>query len=142
MGLSGCHNMILSSLFCELYTWYLFFFFKQKTAYEMRISDWSSDVCSSDLTIRDGIDYGKQRPLADAKKIEKAQTFLRREDGSYEFLASNEEMTDYEVAVINGTLEMGLPTGLNWLNEYWMFKKHHIVWLVGDRKSTRLNSSH
>src|SRR3546814_5317199 len=29
----------------------LFFFFKQKTAYEMRISDWSSDVCSSDLDI-------------------------------------------------------------------------------------------
>src|SRR3546814_5403094 len=28
----------------------LFFVFKQKTAYEMRISDWSSDVCSSDLT--------------------------------------------------------------------------------------------
>src|SRR3546814_4338121 len=31
-------------LFCMF-----FFFFKQKTAYEMRISDWSSDVCSSDL---------------------------------------------------------------------------------------------
>src|SRR3546814_17319611 len=30
----------------------LFFFFKQKTAYEMRISDWSSDVCSSDLAGR------------------------------------------------------------------------------------------
>src|SRR3546814_18520787 len=30
----------------------LFFFFKQKTAYEMRISDWSSDVCSSDLLYR------------------------------------------------------------------------------------------
>src|SRR3546814_4404951 len=29
----------------------IFFFFKQKTAYEMRISDWSSDVCSSDLQI-------------------------------------------------------------------------------------------
>src|SRR3546814_7384987 len=29
---------------------YIIFFFKQKTAYEMRISDWSSDVCSSDLT--------------------------------------------------------------------------------------------
>src|SRR3546814_3230019 len=29
----------------------LFFFFKQKTAYEMRISDWSSDVCSSDLSV-------------------------------------------------------------------------------------------
>src|SRR3546814_7898831 len=30
------------------------FFFKQKTAYEMRISDWSSDVCSSDLTMLGG----------------------------------------------------------------------------------------
>src|SRR3546814_618999 len=30
----------------------LFFFFKQKTAYEVRISDWSSDVCSSDLAAR------------------------------------------------------------------------------------------
>src|SRR3546814_3987454 len=29
----------------------IFFFFKQKTAYEMRISDWSSDVCSSDLSV-------------------------------------------------------------------------------------------
>src|SRR3546814_3687423 len=34
---------------CFLVFQYLFFFFKQKTAYEMRISDWSSDVCSSDL---------------------------------------------------------------------------------------------
>src|SRR3546814_473867 len=34
---------------------YVFFFFKQKTAYEMRISDWSSDVCSSDLV---KLDYG------------------------------------------------------------------------------------
>src|SRR3546814_207770 len=32
---------------------YDFFFFKQKTAYEMRISDWSSDVCSSDLLGRE-----------------------------------------------------------------------------------------
>src|SRR3546814_5434913 len=32
----------------------MFFFFKQKTAYEMRISDWSSDVCSSDLMVRVG----------------------------------------------------------------------------------------
>src|SRR3546814_1208309 len=30
------------------------FFFKQKTAYEMRISDWSSDVCSSDLLVEKG----------------------------------------------------------------------------------------
>src|SRR3546814_1142695 len=40
-----------------------FFFFKQKTAYEMRISDWSSDVCSSDLedpTRRDSFAIGSQ----------------------------------------------------------------------------------
>src|SRR3546814_17024843 len=36
----------------------LFFFFKQKTAYEMRISDWSSDVCSSDLRRLDQIEPG------------------------------------------------------------------------------------
>src|SRR3546814_9489471 len=35
-----------------LYCLYIFFFFKQKTAYEMRISDWSSDVCSSDLCLK------------------------------------------------------------------------------------------
>src|SRR3546814_17715741 len=32
-----------------MFFFFFFFFFKQKTAYEMRISDWSSDVCSSDL---------------------------------------------------------------------------------------------
>src|SRR3546814_1211020 len=36
----------------------IFFFFKQKTAYEMRISDWSSDVCSSDLDAREWLDAG------------------------------------------------------------------------------------
>src|SRR3546814_1338091 len=42
---------MLSCLHCAVVFIYstFFFFFKQKTAYEMRISDWSSDVCSSDL---------------------------------------------------------------------------------------------
>src|SRR3546814_1442965 len=45
-----CINYQLSHRYrvCSVYC-YVFFFFKQKTAYEMRISDWSSDVCSSDL---------------------------------------------------------------------------------------------
>src|SRR3546814_7720061 len=38
----------------------LFFFFKQKTAYELRISDWSSDVCSSDLHLG-GVEHDRQR---------------------------------------------------------------------------------
>src|SRR3546814_7475063 len=36
----------------------VFFFFKQKTAYELRISDWSSDVCSSDLGFQAEFDIG------------------------------------------------------------------------------------
>src|SRR3546814_4622050 len=44
----------------------LFFFFKQKTAYEMRISDWSSDVCSSDLVRRAG---GAVSPASPNKRL-------------------------------------------------------------------------
>src|SRR3546814_3132181 len=42
-SLFGCSSILV------LFMWFGFFFFKQKTAKEMRISDWSSDVCSSDL---------------------------------------------------------------------------------------------
>src|SRR3546814_2021498 len=45
-------DFVLSLVCCScLLHFLLFFFFKQKTAYEMRISDWSSDVCSSDLAL-------------------------------------------------------------------------------------------
>src|SRR3546814_16913629 len=48
-----CMIMALVVVFlCIYFRFVLFFFFKQKTAYEMRISDWSSDVCSSDLNVR------------------------------------------------------------------------------------------
>src|SRR3546814_1592287 len=65
-----------------------FFFFKQKTAYEMRISDWSSDVCSSDLPpaigdMPDRIDVATpvrmRQPFAEVRKraTERAQQRLR-----------------------------------------------------------------
>src|SRR3546814_7999462 len=45
---------------------HVLFFFKQKTAYEMRISDWSSDVCSSDLQLQQVAEQeGRQAPLED-----------------------------------------------------------------------------
>src|SRR3546814_9808895 len=44
--------LFASSLLCV----FCFFFFKQKTAYEMRISDWSSDVCSSDLLAPEAVE--------------------------------------------------------------------------------------
>src|SRR3546814_4919208 len=55
----------------------LFFFFKQKTAYEMRISDWSSDVCSSDLAL--GV------ALADYVIVEDLADFARRRNAIARF---------------------------------------------------------
>src|SRR3546814_3319925 len=46
-----CIMFRLHLVWCYYYVCFLLFF-KQKTAYEMRISDWSSDVCSSDLDLR------------------------------------------------------------------------------------------
>src|SRR3546814_5714793 len=54
----------------------MFFFFKQRTAYEMRISDWSSDVCSSDLG-------GSKDVIAAYKKIAASKSpFASRGDSS------------------------------------------------------------
>src|SRR3546814_1284866 len=59
----------------------LFFFFKQKTAYEMRISDWSSDVCSSDLAagIAGGRGAGDGRGRSD--EIARVQPVILRDRG-------------------------------------------------------------
>src|SRR3546814_18537547 len=67
----------------------IFFFFKQKTAYEMRISDWSSDVCSSDLrtsnsTTRSTISAGrrmKQRSCWDEQHGRTHSTDGRKNNG-------------------------------------------------------------
>src|SRR3546814_5340710 len=54
--------MVYVLLSCWMCSVLLFvFFFKQKTAYEMRISDWSSDVCSSDLDSRPARSQGDRR---------------------------------------------------------------------------------
>src|SRR3546814_1569869 len=52
-----------------------FFFFKQKTAYEMRISDWSSDVCSSDLQ-KKFLDVVVELLLADDDVAQRLQALL------------------------------------------------------------------
>src|SRR3546814_2097340 len=59
---------------------YIFFFFKQKTAYEVSISDWSSDVCSSDLPCR-------RRELADAAANS------RRRQGRPQGIANDHRLT-------------------------------------------------
>src|SRR3546814_15485039 len=65
----------------------LFFFFKQKTAYELRISDWSSDVCSSDLKSGHGQafdqrvdpDGGRTCPLHPARPCRHSERAAGRE---------------------------------------------------------------
>src|SRR3546814_5980784 len=57
-----CTIKLLIRSFVLLYVFVVFFFFKQKTAYEMRISDWSSDVCSSDLLSLPGSRPGNPCP--------------------------------------------------------------------------------
>src|SRR3546814_19799422 len=45
-------NTIINIISCVVFLCVIYLFFKQKTAYDLRISDWSSDVCSSDLVQR------------------------------------------------------------------------------------------
>src|SRR3546814_6267537 len=54
---------------CFMLSVYFFFFFKQKTAYEMRISDWSSDVCSSDLAAWRRLRASGLSPAVDIKSL-------------------------------------------------------------------------
>src|SRR3546814_2079027 len=63
MLIDGCYSLFTVVIFIlifylMLFIIFYFFFFKQKTAYEMRISDWSSDVCSSDLRSRSAMRRG------------------------------------------------------------------------------------
>src|SRR3546814_7539514 len=93
------------------------FFFKQKTAYEMRISDWSSDVCSSDLQYDHlGIRLNFSDPV---------------------FAASHNGMT----AALSASVDASTAAQMAMAQQAQQVAQQAIM-LAGDRKSTRLNSSH
>src|SRR3546814_5185091 len=76
-------------VFIIFYLSLCFFFFKQKTAYEMRISDWSSDVCSSDLGRPPGDPTDKERdPIALLLAPGFQTIFAERWAGLFQLLAS------------------------------------------------------
>src|SRR3546814_4255440 len=113
-----------------------FFFFKQKTAYEMRISDWSSDVCSSDL-------LGRMAALSAGYEITVSGVTLDRFCGggiTSVNLAAATVMSGMEDCVVAGGTEMMSYTAQLAAQEANAGIKP--LGMGADRKSTRLNSSH
>src|SRR3546814_8248985 len=86
--------------YCDfIFVGYLFFFFKQKTAYEMRISDWSSDVCSSDLfNFSIGGNYTKFRTQNDYYVMSNILTAIARLGAfGYNGETGECEFTNYQI---------------------------------------------
>src|SRR3546814_3639385 len=98
------------------------FFFKQKTAYEMRISDWSSDVCSSDLDCTRDNRRGQMARVAGFRSI---RLLLATGISVPLLFASSQIYAAFAPVERPSHAEPG-----NWPG------------YGGDRKSTRLNSSH
>src|SRR3546814_6475851 len=105
----------------------MFFFFKQKTAYELRISDWSSDVCSSDLAVlllvEDGVEGGAL-DRRDPARLHPRGGGQGRDDDVDHPLGAVETAPEIIVLTIGAAEEGAEAVELE------------------DRKSTRLNSSH
>src|SRR3546814_9808690 len=104
-----------------------FFFFKQKTAYEMRISDWSSDVCSSDLSVR-----RSAAPIAAAGGARSAKRPGGKEDGG----------RGSGAAARSGQGAGGKRCVPEIQSQLWRDHAAGPARADRDRKSTRLNSSH
>src|SRR3546814_2720931 len=102
----------------------MFFFFKQKTAYEMRISDWSSDVCSSDLPTFGRVPVHGCMPLTPS--LERIGPICRQIEDAAQVLA-----------VINGPD----PTSIGSVDFGFAYDAGIDLRTI-DRKRTRLNSSH
>src|SRR3546814_7296684 len=89
--LTGDHSFFVRMYLLFVYFLLHFFFFKQKTAYEMRISDWSSDVCSSDL--KRGTDHRDEegRELGKMPAEQEDHGECRRGDGKGRRVERSEE---------------------------------------------------
>src|SRR3546814_3123978 len=122
----------------------MFFFFKQKTAYEMRISDWSSDVCSSDL-IDGAIGDLEIRDVALALADDGRQAAqAARRIGDHQM-----QPPDMDVGILGCLLPGHVEPALGRIGE--ALQSLAVDGMDGDalagghdsdRKSTRLNSSH
>src|SRR3546814_4124250 len=108
-----------------------FFFFKQKTAYEMRISDWSSDVCSSDLA----------RPFHDGDRVRPAAKTKSRGASRDDWTASTTVAVKSVGSGVTGSTGLAGTMGWSKSRHSWRASAD-ALFRMADRKSTRLNSSH
>src|SRR3546814_6946901 len=84
----------INTLYVSYCAYCMIFFFKQKTAYEMRISDWSSDVCSSDLRGLPLLEQAvKLAPEAPAIRINYAKALIKAGKGQ----AARTELQSLEI---------------------------------------------
>src|SRR3546814_7837054 len=91
---------------------FFFFFFKQKTAYEMRISDWSSDVCSSDLRFKEetGLTLPQSWLVGDSQASNMRGRFVSGFDASRRRLTGTAGQRRFD-AFAGGYDALGNPTG-------------------------------
>src|SRR3546814_6945960 len=100
----------------------MFFFFKQKTAYEVRISDWSSDVCSSDLTARvDAANRAATKEPSSSGYINAVQVYPWTEGALYRLYAAPERVSD--IALQPGEQLVAVSAG------------DTVRWIIGDTTS-------
>src|SRR3546814_10267544 len=121
----------------------MFFFFKQKTAYEMRISDWSSDVCSSDLAwLGRAINIGVNQPYLHSEPFERNGKIRRQSRFPDPTLAAaHGDQAQLLLFRRHGDADVGHVLERFKLAPNSCFL-HLALDLTQDRKSTRLNSSH
>src|SRR3546814_5249922 len=112
------------------------FVFKQKTAYEMRISDWSSDVCSSDLFVNST----KNEPTRSAT-APVAQAPVTAAP-SYPPPTVAPVTQNRQAALETVIQQRAAAESVNVLGQQVLFSTPSGYCTPGDRKSTRLNSSH
>src|SRR3546814_7662517 len=121
----------------------MFFFFKQKTAYEMRISDWSSDVCSSDLAAKRWsiiIRPGQAIPTGHIELGELCRVHRGQVTGDNSIWIAGDHAKELPASVLTPTVTKArdlLRAGDVLENEMDLRRVINL-----DRKSTRLNSSH
>src|SRR3546814_10598186 len=119
---------------------FMFVFFKQKTAYDMRISDWSSDVCSSDLAY---YHFWLMRMYGPIPLVRENLPITAGLDEVRVHRDSFDECVDYVVELIDSAT-MYLPDRIeNESSDRGRITRSIALSIkASDRKSTRLNSSH